>query len=163
LTSTLFVLKGKQVNEGELHAVLTDCLEFAEEMLTKTGEFYPFGAVMKQDRTLTAVGFTDGQEHPSPQEIYTFAVESLKRSALSGEIVAGALAVNVDIPSEYAPTFPDGVRVALEGSGYSRLIYHPYRIVTTGLIRKKRTVEFGEMFAVEAPPSFFVDPTAPDS
>jgi hypothetical protein len=143
----------------QLQAALNYCLQFSEEMLIKAGEFYPFGAVITSDGSLSALGFDDGGEHPSPGELYAFAEQALTRSASSGEILVGALAVNVDIPREFEPPFPDGVRVKLESRGFSRLVYCPYRIVSTGVLRKKRNVEFGEMFAVEAPHVFF--PGAP--
>jgi hypothetical protein len=140
---------------AHLHAVLNYCLEFSEEMLSKAGDFYPFGAVVTQDGVLSAVGFSDGDEHPSPQQLYAFAERSITSRAAAGEILAGGLAANVNIPAEYAPAFADGVRVKLEGRDFSRFVYRPYRIASTGLLRKRQTLEFGEIFAVEVPPSFW--------
>jgi hypothetical protein len=62
---------------------------------------------------------------------------------------------NVNIPSQFSPVSPDGIRVHIESEGYARYIYVPYKITSTGLFKKKRAVELGEAFAVEINPAFF--------
>ena len=46
-----------------------------------------------------------------------------RRSSLSSgkEISAAAIAANVNIPVEFKPKYPDGIRVLIECSGYSRI------------------------------------------
>lgn len=139
----------------QLTALVTYCTDFARTMLERAGDFYPFGASISPDGTLGGVGGYNGQERPSPQEIYKLLAESLTASALAGNVSAAALAANVNIPAEYSPGSPDGLRVHLEADGFSRFIYVPYRITKQGLLRKKSVVEFGESFAVEIPPQFF--------
>jgi len=70
--------------------------------------------------------------------------------------LGSAIAVDVNIPSNYNPTLPDGIRVHLEGEGYSRYIYVPYSIKMVGLVRRKREVVLAEPFSVEVPAEVFV-------
>lgn len=143
------------VGPESLSSMLTSCLGFASQMLEDSGAFYPFAAVVQHDGIIGQVGFWNGEEHPSPGEIYAQAVEALQNKAASGEILAAALAVNVDIPSEFSPAYPDGIRVQVESADYSRLVYLPYRISRVGLLRRTNRLEAGEMFAVEAPHALF--------
>jgi hypothetical protein len=69
----------------------------------------------------------------------------MRSQFLKKEIVAGAIAANVDIPAKYQPPFPDGVRVHLECSGFSRFIYLPYRVSSSG-------INYAEFISVDVPP-----------
>lgn len=143
----------------KLHELLTYCMEFAKVMLTDSGEFYPFGAVVGLDEEVKAVGGYDGNEHPRSQDIYRLLFESFVASATEESISAAALAANVDIPAEYSPPAPDGLRVHLECAGFSRFIYVPYQVTKQGMFKKARKVEFFEPIAVQISPSIFVGET----
>jgi len=141
--------------DKQLTAVLEYCLGFAREMLNAAGEFYPFGAEVDRSGEVRALGFWDGDEHPRPQELYSLGQDALTKRASQGEILAAALAVDVNIPEQFEAEYRDGIRVHVESEGYSRLIYAPYAISKTGLLGRKRSVSLGEMFAVEIPPLMF--------
>ena len=70
-----------------------------------------------------------------------------------------ALAANVNIPAQYSPTVPDGLRVQLESYGYARYVYLPYRLKKDGIFRRKNVLVFDEPFSVEIPANFFVSKT----
>ena len=125
-------------------------------MLNDSGEFYPFGAVLGNDGKVKAVGGYDGNEHPNPQDIYRLLGEGFVASARDGSIEAAALAANVNIPVEYSPPTPDGLRVHLESTDFSRFIYVPYRISKQGLFKKSIKAEFFEPIAVQIQPTIFV-------
>jgi hypothetical protein len=139
----------------QLHALLTYCIDFAKTMLSDSGEFYPFGANLGQDGQVRAVGGYDGNERPNPQDIYRLLGESFVSNAREGSITAAALAANVNIPAEYSPPVPDGLRVHLESADLSRFVYVPYRVTKRGLFKKKFEVEFFNPIPVETPPSIF--------
>jgi len=143
------------VSPEQLSALVTYCAGFARTMLEDAGDFYPFGATLAKDGTLGAVGGHNGQERPNPQEIYALLGSSFAAGAAARELSAAALAANVNIPAEYSPIFPDGLRVHLEAEGFSRFVYLPYRITSQGFLKKKKIVEFGELFEVEITPQFF--------
>lgn len=143
----------------KLHELLTYCIDFAKVMLSDSGEFYPFGAVLGNDGKVNAVGGYDGKEHPNPQDIYRLLGEGFIASARDGSIQAAALAANVNIPPEYSSPTQDGLRVHLESADFSRFIYVPYRVSKQGLFKKSLKAEFFEPIAVQIQPAIFAGAT----
>lgn len=142
-------------NPEQLHELLTYCVDFAKLMLNDSGEFYPFGAVIGVEGKLKAVGASDGNERPSPQDLYNLLGATFKAQATSGEIIAAAMATNVNIPPAYETPYPDGIRVLLESRDYSRFVYFPYRLSKSGIFKKKISLTVSEPFSVAIPASFF--------
>jgi hypothetical protein len=135
----------------QLHELLKYCMDFGRTMLEDSGEFYPFGAVMGADGQLKAVGAYDGNEMPNPQDIYQLLSDALTADLRAGNVVAIALAANVNIPSTYKSPSPDALRVQLETEDYSRLIYVPYTLSKRGF-KKTTTANYGEPIPVDVPP-----------
>jgi hypothetical protein len=140
----------------QLHELLKYCMDFGRTMLEDSGDFYPFGATIRTDGQVTAAGGYDGTERPTPTDIYRLLSDAFSKQVTEGSILAAALAANVNIPKEYSPPVSDGLRVQLEGSGYSRYIYVPYRTAKRGLFRKGHSTQFFEPFAVEVNPVWFL-------
>jgi hypothetical protein len=140
----------------QLHAAFMYCLDFAKHMLEDSTSFLPFGAMLTGSGEVQAVGGWNGDEHPAPAELYALLARGLRNEAERGEIAGSALAVDVNIPAEYNPVLPDGIRVHLEGVAYSRYIYVPYAIKAVGILRRKRELVLGEPFSVEVPAEVFV-------
>lgn len=139
------------VDPHRLEELLKYCLGFAKTMIEQHGEFHPFGAQITSSGAFTAVGGYTGEEHPKGAEVYHLLQDRMKARYSGGEIVAAAIAANVNIPPEYEPPFPDGIRVLLECRGYSRFIYLPYRTSPAG-------VAYAELIPVDASPSICVGP-----
>lgn len=132
------------------------CANFAQSMLERSGEFYPFGAHIDADGKMTAVGGHDGKEHPLPQDLYQFLASALTTGARNGEILVAALAANVNVPAEVSAPWPDAIRVHIEADGYARFLYIPYRLIEKkGLFRKKTVAELSKPVSVETGPVFF--------
>jgi len=125
------------------------CLGFAEQMLGKAGEFYPFGAVVTPDGQLGARAAWNGEEHPSSQDMYVLQLDAFRAEAREKGLIAVALAVDVNVPQGFESPHPDAVRVKLECANSSRLVYVPYVLKKKGIFGKARTVTFAEPFAVE--------------
>ena len=141
----------------KLHELLRYCIDFAKVMLGDSGEFYPFGAVLRVDGEVKAVGGYDGKEHPKSGDIYRILFESSAENVRDGSIAAAALAANVYIPAEYSPPAPDGLRVHLESQNFARFIYVPYRMAKQGMFKKRIRVEFLDPIPVQVQPSLFSD------
>jgi hypothetical protein len=124
-------------------------------MLEDSGEFHPFAAQLDLSGEVVAVGGWTGEEHPDSVELYKFLASALHAQASDGAIMGAAIAVNVNIPAEHSSPIPDGIRVQLEGEGYSRYLYVPYKIERGGLLSRKREVTLVEPFAVEIQPAIF--------
>lgn len=143
------------IDPHKLHELLNYCIDFAKAMLSDSGDFYPFGATIDSSGQLKAVGGYDGKERPAPQDIYRLLGESFLSGAREGELSAVALAANVNIPPDFNPPVPDGLRVHLECVGFSRFIYVPYAIERKGLFRKSIEATFYEPIPVEVGATFF--------
>lgn len=138
-----------------LAELLTHSLELAKGMLAKAGEFYPFAAAIQPGGALVAAG-GDAREAAGAREISEVLRGAMRAEFREGKIVAAAIAANVNIPAEYAPQFPDGIRVHLECDGYARFVYLPYRIERRAfrelVTRSGRRCEYGKLFSVEIAP-----------
>jgi hypothetical protein len=121
-------MQNYNVDPHLLNNVLEYCTDFAKTMLSKSGDFYPFGAVIKTDSTFNAIGGYNGEQHPASQELYLMLQNAFIDQFSKSEIIAAALAANVNIPAQFSPDFPDGIRILIECSGYSRFVYIPYKI-----------------------------------
>jgi hypothetical protein len=139
----------------QLHEMLSYCTDFARTMLEKSGEFYPFGAVLDLKGNVAAEAGWNGDEHPNPQEIYRLLAGAFASQAATSQILGAALAANVNVPAEYGAPAPDALRVHLECRGYSRFIYVPYKIQVRGILRKRREAEFFAPIPVDVGPTFF--------
>jgi hypothetical protein len=132
------------VDPHRLEEILNYCLNFAKMMISKHGEFYPFGAVLDAKGKLNAHGSWTGAENPPGTDVYRLLQDSMRTQFRDGKIVAAGIAANVNIPPQYHASHADGIRIHLECSGYSRFIYLPYQIT-------QDSVAYGELFSVEAP------------
>src|SRR5262249_47549580 len=112
------------ITPEKLHELLMYCINFKGQMLQIAGEFHPFGASVDPD----GVGAYNGEEHPNGQELYKLLLRRLAESIKTNKIIAAATAANVNIPQQYSSASPDGLRVHLEGGGFSRFVYVPYRL-----------------------------------
>src|ERR1043165_1905441 len=137
------------IDPHKLEELLNYCLEFAKQMVERHGAFHPFGAVLVPGGTVTAVGADIGEEHPNGADVFRFLQSAMRSQFQKTEIVAAGIATDVNIPPQYHPPFPDGIRVLLECAGYSRYIYLPYRI-------SSGRTEYADFIPVDVPASICV-------
>lgn len=137
------------VDPHKLEELLNYCIGFAKQMVESHGAFHPFGAVIVSAGTLNAVGADVGEEHPHGATVFEFLQSAMRAQFQKREIIAASIATDVNIPPQYQPVYPDGIRVLLECTGYSRYVYLPYRV-------SGDSVEYDEFFSVEVPASICV-------
>ena len=137
------------IDPHKLEELLNYCIGFAKQMIESHGAFHPFGAVITSAGTLNAVGADIGEEYPHGAAVFQFLQGAMRGRFQKREIIAASIATDVNIPPQYEPVYPDGVRVLLECEGFSRFIYLPYRISNSG-------VEYGEFIPVDVPASICV-------
>lgn len=114
------------VKEEELQKLFVFVVEFAQEMLQKSGEFYPFGATLAQDGKVVAEGGYEGDDQPDAQDVYVAVHKRFAVAGAEGRIRAAALVANVVIPDELEAPSRDAIRVHMEAQGFARFIYVPY-------------------------------------
>jgi hypothetical protein len=112
--------------------------------------------VSPSDAGLPADASQRADGRPKPAEMLAVLTEELAEDAADGRIEGAALAVNVNMPAAANSPWPDGIRVRLEGPGYSRLVYVPYQIRKAGLFGRRREVVLGDAYSVDTAPEVFV-------
>lgn len=126
----------------ECEALLDALIPAAENLLRKNRQFYPIGATLTTENTisLTSVSYGD-DEFPESQRVIDDLTGAHCQMAEQNEIKASGIAWDATI------TAPDGkksdaILISLEHvSGYSVMVGVPYMI---GIFKK---VKLGELFA----------------
>jgi hypothetical protein len=147
-------------SQEHLDELLLYCMNFARTRLAQAGDFYPFGATLTPDgqlRDAPACPGAPGGAPPRPHEVYDFLVGLLKAGAGEGRFLGMALAANVNIPEQFKPAAPDGIRVLIETRGYARYVYVPYRIGRDDAAEEGagRGLRLFAPFSVQVPPEFY--------
>lgn len=111
-------------------------LPFAQQMLAKSGEFYPFGAAVTADgETRLLAGDPSQGEHPPSADVLSTLLSGLRQTRADLRAVA--------ICSDVQLTDTDAVRVELEHrDGHAMAVLMPYKMKRLG-----RGVEYGELRA----------------
>jgi hypothetical protein len=90
--TTFFFSRGAVMAEGmnildQDYAQLSRALvEFAQQLLEKQGEFYPFAAIMDKDGKVGLVGADIGVEQPKSTDLLAFLSGALRAKAREGGI-----------------------------------------------------------------------------
>ncbi|MEZ4388048.1 MAG: hypothetical protein R3D98_10830 [Candidatus Krumholzibacteriia bacterium] len=125
----------------DLDELLNALLPFAQEMLSKQGEFFPFGATMKSDGSIASAAGDAGGEHPPSQEVIDLLLSGFRDQASKGEIKAAGVCLHVRISPPGSGT-TDAVCARLEHStGETVEVYLPYKKGMFGRLK------FGKIFA----------------
>jgi hypothetical protein len=102
-------------------------LPFAEEMLVKHGEFYPFGGALNLNGKVINQGAWTGQEHSPSEDVIKVLHEGLKKGAEGGEFLATALVYDVKVIPPGKAEKTDAVAVDVDHrDGVSQTVIYPY-------------------------------------
>lgn len=125
-----------QSAQDDLDGLLDFVLPFATEQLEKHGEFFPFGATVSSDGTMTAVmGDPDGSDQPLSQDVLDTLAAGMKAQA--GDLRAVALVSDVRLSDS------DAIRVQTEHrEGAALSAFLPYVKA-----RFRKTVTYGNLSA----------------
>ena len=128
--------------QEDLDELLNALLPFAQEMLAKHGEFFPFGGYMDVGGGITHVGGWTGEEQPPSQDVIDVMVRGLRRQAERREIRAAAVCLDVRTIPPGQTEKTDAISVRLEhANGEAVDVFLPYRRGQSG------EYEYGELFA----------------
>jgi hypothetical protein len=127
--------------KADCEAVMNAALPFAEEMLRKHGEFFPFGATMDNRGEIAHVGGYDGREHPPSADIIKLLKDGFRSGARTDRYKATALVYDVRVSLPPDGQKSDAIAVSLNHrANYSVVVMFPYRL-------EDGVVVFGEAFA----------------
>ena len=133
----------------DYNALLEFLMPFAEQMLKKNGEFFPFGAAVSTTGELSAAATYDGNETPASEDVIAMLVQGFQGEAHGGKIRATGICYDGRIVQDGKKV--DAVIISLEHvSGNATKTCVPY---TKGMFGKYR---FGEIIAGLDDPKIFV-------
>jgi hypothetical protein len=135
----------------DLNQLLSSLLPFAERMLAKRGEFFPFAMAMKPNGEIETISVYEGDEHPAPETLIELTTQAFKQQAREGQIRAAGICYDVRTVPPGRSEKCDAVCTSLEHhTGESVDVYLPYEKDSRG------NIQYGEMFATRRTPQFFV-------
>jgi len=138
----------------ELNDLLNTLYGFAQEMLAKHGEFFPFGAEINRDDELTHVQGYTGDECPPSQQVIDLLIQGLRDQAEKYEIRAAGICFDVRVVPPNNTKKTDAICARLEHeNGEAVEVYLPY---VKGWFGK---IKYGELFAGQGERTIFVNET----
>jgi hypothetical protein len=142
------------MSRPDLNELLPVLFDFAQLMLRKAGEFFPFAASMTTDGKVQSVGGYTGDEHPPSQEVIDLLIAAFQRDAAAGKIRAAGICMDVRTIPPGSNEKTDAICARLEHvDGEAVDVYLPYR---KGLFGK---FKYGSVFATQGERLIF--PPAP--
>ena len=128
----------------DFDALVNPLLGFAQQMLAKHGEFYPFGATIASGGRITlAAADSGGDEQPEPAVLIEVLVAGFREQAASGAIRAAGVCLDVRVVPPNDPETSNAICVQLEHAGGECVdLYLPYRTDEVG------RPQYGEIFTV---------------
>jgi hypothetical protein len=145
--------KNSESQKQDLERLLSAAVPFAEEMLKRHGEFYPYGSTMDSEGKISATSGYTGTEHPASTELIGLLKAAFTRDAKAGKIMACALVYDVKTLPPGKIEKIDAIRVDLDHrDGMSLAVVFPYAIAPN------KTVTLSEPFAMKGKGEVFAPP-----
>ncbi len=134
----------------DLDKLLDTTLPFAQQMVARHKEFYPFGSTMTQDGKTVSQAAYDGDEHPPSEQVIDMFTQSFRKQATEGRIRAAGICCMVFTLPPGGTEKTDAICVSLEHqSGESVDVFLPYKKGWRG------NIEYGQIFASRRAQQFF--------
>ncbi len=138
--------------KADCRALMNSVLPFAEQMLSRHGEFLPFGGATRTDGEFISVTGPGEAEHPLSGDLIRLIKDGLRDAAGKGEVKATALVYDVRTTLPSTGALSDAIAVSLNHrDAYSVIVCVPYKI-------GDGTIEFGEAFAQPGEADIFSSP-----
>jgi hypothetical protein len=115
--------------KSDCEVLRNSVLPFAEQMLSRYGEFYPFGAAMQPDDAIVSIAGYDGQEHPPSADVIRLLKEGFVAGARKSQYKATALIYDIRVTLPSTGEKSDAIAVSLNHrDNYSVIVMFPYKI-----------------------------------
>lgn len=134
----------------ETDDLLDAAVTFAQEMLARRGEFYPFGAVVTAEGAVALSAADPGLgDYPDSVSVIDALRQAFKRQAQTGEIRGAAICCDVRVEDD-GSGMTDAIRTTIEHREDEPVhVLLPYRL------GNDRTASYGELRAARAEPTIF--------
>jgi hypothetical protein len=136
---------------ADLDRLLNTMLPFAQQMLAKHGEFFPFGSSMTAEGEISINAADTGDEQPPSQQLIDLLTKAYQKQAEARQLRAAGICYDARVVPPGETEKSDAVCACLEHqSGEAADVYVPYRKGCFGRIR------YGKLFGAQRTPQFFV-------
>lgn len=140
--------------QEDAQTLVDAALTFVEELLGEHGEYPPFGCMLVANQTqvdLVAASGNEGQEPPPDTELIALLESGFRQQAESGELLAAAIVVDVQVTPPGQKTETDAVLVRIDHrEGYCVDAVFPYNVNDDG------DFQLGESFLQPGEPFAFL-------
>jgi hypothetical protein len=136
---------------NELGLLIDKSFPFAEDLIRKHGEYYPFSFVLYNDNTVGGVAGYNGDEYPESQAVINELKEILKLEIRKNKIKGIAIFYDVKTTDPNTNQKTDAIAVFVEhkdGQGAYNF-YYPYKLTD------KKELTFGDSFGNAATREIF--------
>jgi hypothetical protein len=115
------------MSKEDCETLMNALFPFAEQMLSKHGEFHPFGGAMSPSGEIVHTAAWTGDESPRAEELLEMMEEGFRAGAAAGEYKATAMVYDILTVPPGKTTKQDAIAVALDHrDGYSVVVIFPY-------------------------------------
>jgi hypothetical protein len=130
-----------QQSQDDLDRLLNIAIEFAQQMLAKHGEFYPYAAAISENGSPSMIDADLGVENPTSSSVRDAAFQTLREQR--DELRAAAVVTDIRLPE----LDTDAIQVELEhAEGSSIKILLPYAM------KRRGRLEYGQIQAQPGTP-----------
>jgi hypothetical protein len=134
----------------DLNSVFGTLLPFAQEMLAKHGEFYPFGATMSSAGQISLTAAYTGEGRPASQELLELLVGGFRAQATKHEVRAVGICLDVRTNAPGQTEKTDAICARLRHSDRESIdVFLPYKKDEEGAIT------YGQLFATQGEQDVF--------
>jgi len=130
------------LDNPDFAVLLTHLMPFAEQMLAKHGEFFPFGVSITPSSKVSQVGVALDSERPQSQQVIDALISDFRAKAFRGELrsIGICLDVRTVVPGQAEKS--DAISARLEhANGQAIEVFKPYVRHIDG------TCVYGKLFA----------------
>jgi len=134
----------------DLNSLFGTMLPFAQEMLAKHGEFFPFGAEMNTAGKLSLTAAYTGEQRPDSVELIELLVGGFRAKATQNEVRAVGICLDVRTIPQGQTEKTDAICARLRHSdGESIDVFLPYKKDEAG------EITYGQLFATQGEQDVF--------
>src|ERR1700712_684352 len=113
--------------EKDINRLVANIIDQAKHFLTKAGEYYPFGSVIKSDGSLVPLGVYLENDHPDSSEVLQILQETIKLRLTKKETIVAAIGLDVLYQPAGESVKKDALKImVLTNEGTSLDYYLPY-------------------------------------
>ncbi len=146
------------LSKDDLDLLFSTALETSTALLERHGAFFPLLFEMRKPGVVKSVAVLDRTDRPNSQTLIESYGEILRPRAASGQIIGTAIAADLRGNGQGDEPAGDAIKVEVRARGHALDMFAPYSLETSGMLRKRRKLMLGEVYAAAAENEIFLEP-----